>query len=385
MPYAASHVRVSDPQQAVTHLCHAVRSQLEVRPDISFLFVTAPLTDQLEGLAEQVRRETGTRHLLGCTAECIAGGGEEIEEGPAISLFSAVLPGAEITPFWTEFEQTPDGVFCYGVPEELSGELHSIFVLGDPYSSAIDALLDRLGTEYPGVPVLGGMASAAQEAGQNRLVLNDRCVDTGAVGLCISGGPRVRSIVSQGCRPIGTPFIVTKSQQNIVLELGGKPPLIQLQEVYKNLSDRDRELVRKGLNLGIVLDEYRDEFGRGDFLISNVMGADQDSGAIAIASFPRRGQTVQFHVRDAATADEDLRQLLTAELGRQPTKPRGALLFSCNGRGTRLFDAPHHDAGAIQELCGTIPLAGFFAAGELGPIGGTNHVHGFTASVALFD
>ena len=238
---------------------------------------------------------------------------------------------------------------------------------------------------FPGMPVLGGMASGGQEPGENRLFLNSEVVHTGAVGVIVHGDVRVRSVVSQGCRPIGSPFVVTAADRNVVQGLGGAPPLRRLQEMLPTLSERDQALVRRGLHLGLAMNEYQDAFGRGDFLIANVLGADADTGAIAVGNMVRTGQTVQFHVRDDQTADEDLRHLLQVGPGREQSKAQAALLFSCNGRGTRLFPEPHHDAGVIQELFGPLPLAGFFAQGELGPVGGRNYIHGYTASIALFE
>jgi small ligand-binding sensory domain FIST len=202
------------------------------------------------------------------------------------------------------------------------------------------------------------------------------------VAVLVSGEVRIRSIVSQGCRPIGRHYVVTKAEQNIILELAGQPPLAQLQELFPTLPPRDRELLNRGLHVGRVINEYQDRFSRGDFLVRNVIGADPNTGAIAIGDYVRPGQTVQFHLRDAQSADEDLRELLAAA---GQISSAGGLLFTCNGRGTRLFDAPDHDAALIHSALDDLPLAGFFAQGELGPIGGRNFIHGFTASLVLFE
>ena len=257
-------------------------------------------------------------------------------------------------------------------------------MLADPSSSAPHTVLDHFEAESPGVPVLGGMASGGHRAGENRLFHNSREVKHGAVGVTLRGGPRVRSVVSQGCRPIGKNYVVTRAEENVILALGGAPPMQRLRELFDTLSERDAELVRLGLHLGLVMNEYKETFERGDFLISNVMGADPASGSISIGSPVRAGQTVRFHVRDAETADEDSTSLLEADRAAAGSRAEAALLFSCNGRGTRLFPNPHHDASAIQKIDGPLPLAGFFAQGELGPIGGRNYLHGFTASIALF-
>jgi len=201
----------------------------------------------------------------------------------------------------------------------------------------------------------------------------------------IDGPVRIRHVVSQGCRPIGRPFIVTKAQDNVLLELGGRPAFDQLREVYQQLAPADQQLVQRGLHVGQVINEYQEQFDRGDFLVRNVQGIDSARGSIAIGDFVRVGQTVQFHIRDAATADEDLEALLSAAAEQSSGPTAGALVFTCNGRGTRLFPEPHHDAQAVARRWPGLPTAGFFAQGEIGPIGGKNFLHGFTASIALFE
>ena len=387
MPYAASYSREPDLDDAIASVCDDVLAQLGgAAPSLSFLFVSHAHSQSWVDLPNRVVQRTGTKVLLGCTGETVVGADQEIESGPALSLWSAVL-SADVTPFHAEFARTPDGIVCTGLPSdvELAGGRGAIFCFGEPYSSAPDSLIERFAMDYPGVPLLGGMASGGASRGDNRLFFGPRVIHTGAVGAIVHGDVRVRSVVSQGCRPVGTRFVVTGADRNVITELGGAPPLQRLQEMVPNLSARDQALVRRGLHVGIAMHEYGDHFQRGDFLIANVLGADGETGAVAIGNLVRVGQTIQFHVRDADTADEDLRHLLEADLAANPRRPGGALLFSCNGRGTRLFPQPNHDAMAIRQLAGAIPLAGFFAQGELGPVGGRNYIHGYTASIALFE
>jgi small ligand-binding sensory domain FIST len=388
MPYAASCSRTEDSRRALADVCRDVKSRLGgARPDLSFLFASREHAAAFDEIATGAQKQTESAHILGCTGESIAADGHELEEGPTLCLWSAVLPGAKLDAFHVEFEATPDGPICSGLPEPnpVESGAQAVFLLADPHTCAVDTLISRLADDLPGVPLIGGMASGGGGPGENRLLLDGQGRQEGGVGVILRDGPKVHSIVSQGCRPIGSTFIVTKVQDNVVLELGGKTALSRLEETYANLSEDDRHLIRRGLHLGLAMNEYQPTFSRGDFLISNVLGADRESGAIAVGNFVRAGQTVQFHIRDANTADEDLRQLLTTYRQAEVGVPRGALLFSCNGRGTKLFPKPDHDAGVIQELCGPIPLAGFFAQGELGPVGGRNYIHGFTASVALFE
>jgi len=255
----------------------------------------------------------------------------------------------------------------------------------DPFTFPAGKLLDHLNDHVAGALVAGGMASSGTAERGSRLFLDGRTLSRGAVGARLTGA-RVDLIVSQGCRPIGSPYTVTRAEGNVMQELGGRPPFQRLKELVTSLSQRDRQLLANGgLHVGRVIDEYRSEQRQGDFLIRAVIGADPDSGTIVVGDTIEVGQTVQFHVRDEESADEDLREALEREVttlaGREPT---GALLFTCNGRGSRLFQAPDHDAALVAKFFGEIPAAGFFCAGELGPVGGKNFLHGFTASIAIF-
>lgn len=382
---------VSESDEATTaarEACLAAREQLGRRPDLALAFVSSQYQEGLRGLGALIVELTGANCLLGCTCESLVANEREIEQKPAVAVWLASLPGVSVTPMHLEFQRTADGGTIVGWPDEVAREWEpgaAIFLLGDPYSFPTDVLLERLNDSRPGAPVVGGMASGASQPGENWLFLGDKDYQEGAVAVLVQGPVRIRSVVSQGCRPIGRPYVVTKVERNIILELGGKPPLLRLQEVVTSLSARERAQAQQGLHVGLVINEYQPEFGRGDFLVRNCLGADPGNGAIAIGDYPRVGQTVQFHMRDASTADEDLRELL-ADVNDPSDEPsRGALLFTCNGRGTRLFGTPDHDAGVLRAALGDVPVAGFFAQGELGPIGGRNFVHGFTASVALFD
>jgi small ligand-binding sensory domain FIST len=227
------------------------------------------------------------------------------------------------------------------------------------------------------------MASAGRSVGENIVLRNDRAYRSGMVGVSFSGPVSVQTVVSQGCRPIGRPMVITKSHDNVIEQLGGKPALDVLRQMVGELDDEDKRHLSNGLFLGRAISEYREAWGRGDFLVRNVIGVDEKSGAVGIADYVRPGQTVQFHARDAQTAGEDLTLML--ETQKSGPAPAGGLLFSCNGRGSRLFDQPSHDLSAANSHMPATPIAGFFAAGELGPVGGKNFVHGHTASFALFN
>lgn len=388
MPFAIGVSQQPNCRDAISECVSAIKRELGgAPPDLSFVFVTHHFEDDYASLPRQIQEKLKSKVLLGCSGEAVIANHREFENGPALCLWSAVLPQTEVVPFRIEFRETPDGAVCDGMPTDLNDHRDStraLFALGEPYSSLPSALIDLVAAELPGIPVIGGMASGGGP-GENRLFFGEDCLEQGSIGAILRGGPPIRTIVSQGCKPIGVPFLVTRSERNIVYALGGVPPLRKLEELFSNLPDRDKELAELGLFLGIAMNEYQERFERGDFLIANVLGADQKTGAVAIGNQVRTGQTVQFHLRDAATADEDLVQLLEREKSGQARSPAAGLLFSCNGRGTRMFPEPNHDAGAVQRLLGPLPVGGIFAQGELGPVGGHNYIHGFTASLALFD
>jgi small ligand-binding sensory domain FIST len=358
------------------------------RADLVLAFVSPHHAPEVEAIGAELRRALEPACLIGCTAEGLIGESREIEGKPALAVFAASLPGATLQSFHVTFETTAEGGTFAGLPLSRlkeNGDASAI-LLADPFAFPLDELLRAVNREAPGVPLLGGVASGAMFAGQNRLLLNDAVHDEGAVGVVLSGNVTVRHVVSQGCRPVGSHFVVTQAEQNVIQKLGGAPAVERLQEVFRQVAPGDRELLQRALHLGRAIDVTKRAFDRGDFLVRSVIGIDPQNGAIAINDHVRKGQTVQFLVRDPASASEDLRELLqgNAEYFRRHP-PRGGLLFSCNGRGTRMFGAPDHDATAVRSHVPAqdLPLAGFFAAGEVGPVGGQNFLHGFTASIGL--
>ncbi|HZQ84608.1 MAG TPA: FIST N-terminal domain-containing protein [Acidimicrobiales bacterium] len=362
---------------AVGEVAGAVLESVGAEPDLAVLFVTPPHAGALEDAARAVRSIVEPRALIGCAAESVIGDGREIEEGPAVSLWAGRV--GDLVP--VRLTARPGEPFAVeGWPHDIPFEPSALVLLADPFSFPVEVLYQWLDEHHPGLPVLGGNASAARGPGGNRLALDDRVTVDGAVGVLLGPGVGVASLVSQGCRPIGQPLVVTKAERNIVYELGGQPAYERLMEIARGgLSEDEVRMVNEGLFMGLVIDEHRLEFGPGDFLVRNVMGFDPENGAIAVNDLVTIGTTAQFHVRDAVTADEELRRLLA---GREAD---AALVFTCNGRGKRLFRTAHHDAALVDEALDGAPAAGLFCQGEFGPVGGRNFVHGFTASIALLN
>ncbi|MDX2132847.1 MAG: FIST N-terminal domain-containing protein [Planctomycetota bacterium] len=378
--------------------------------DLALVFISRDLVPQAEAITAGVRSRLRPGVLLGVTAAGVIGGGTELEESSGVSILAARLPGATLTPFRTDDligDDEPDAareriVTTLGAADDLRG----VLLFADPFSVPLVRLLPAMTEALKGCgnpPILGGLASAANDPGGNAMAIDARVESRGGVGVAIRGPVRIDAMVSQGCRPFGPTFVVTKARRNIIFELGGKPALQVVSDVIGELSEDERAGLKAGLFVGRVVNEFKQHFGRGDFLIRNVLGVDQNHGAVALADQVHVGQTVRLHMRDARTAHEDLALLLDAQKLHAP--PAGVLLVTCTGRGRRLFETPNHDAGAIvraflphpggesrarvgfdisaPEHAGP-PLAGFFAAGEIGPIDQGAFLHGHTACAALF-
>jgi small ligand-binding sensory domain FIST len=352
--------------------------------DLVLLFVSPQHEDVQRAIIDVATERVGGATVLGCSSGGVIGSGREIEDAPAVAAWAASLPGIGVQPFRLTFQREGDHAIVEGLEDLPSAEEQPVvLMLADPFSFPADVLLDHLNESAAGVPIVGGMASGGLEAGRNSLYFNDEILRDGAVGAILTG-PGMRTIVSQGCRPVGKTYAVTRAEENVLFELGGEPAMARIEELYAESSERDQLLIRRGLHVGSAITETKAELGRGDFLVRNVVGVDRASGAIAISDRLEIGRTVQFQVRDAGSAREDLRLVLQRERVAGSGAVAGALLFSCNGRGQALFGEPDHDVRAVRRAFGDVPVAGFFAAGEIGPVCGKNFLHGFTASILLF-
>lgn len=354
--------------------------------DLCILFGSAHFESEIEKVVEALSQELRPRAFLGASGEAVIADGLEYEHQPALVLWAARMPRVQLASFhFSDGEELERASGDAELREHLGPPRDSnvqFLLAGDPFSFGkhIVGFLDRLASAYPDRPALGGFASAAEKAGENFLVFDGEVLRHGLTGVAMWGDVSLESVVSQGCRPIGRHFVITKAEQNLIHKLGGRPAVEVLTEVLNACSAHDRELVkRRGLLVGRVINEYQANFGRGDFLIRNPMGIDSNTGALAVDEYVRPGQTIQLHVRDSESADEDLRTLLSP----RRDGVAGALVFSCNGRGTRLFADRNHDARMVSEAVAAAPSAGMFCAGEIGPVGTRNYLHGHTAAIGI--
>ncbi len=389
MRFAAAITNLNEPQKAAQALLLETARQLGGLPcHAAFLFVSILYRAAWEPILRLIWEGLGQPLLLGCTAGGVLGGDQELESTPAMSLAAAHLPDVKLHPFTVSLkeqeEQRDTGFWIekLGAPpdEDPIGILFP-----EPFSCNPMALVACLHTAYPKMPLVGGLASGAQTTGENALFLNNRVLLEGTVGVVLTGDIALQTVVSQGCRPIGRPYIVTKAQENIILELAGTPATEALRKLFEGLSEKDRALAQRALLLGVVMNEQKETFKRGDFLIRNLIGLDPNAGAMVIGDRIQVGQTVQFQLRDGDASREDLKALLAEQSETLRGSPlAGGLLFSCLGRGRDLYGEPHHDIRTIRAAVGEIPIAGFFCNGEIGPVGKQNFIHGFTSSLGLF-
>lgn len=357
------------------------------RPDLLVAFVSSHFADEYDRVPALVRGATGGGLLLGCSAGGVIGGGSEVESAPAFSLTAAVLPGVDVAPIYVDEQTIPDRDDRAGWDALLRcapDDAPSVVLLPDPFSMPVERLLQGLDARFPDSRKVGGLASGARRPGGNRLYLGPSSYAAGAVGVALRGNIVVDSVVAQGCRPIGDPMFVTGCRDNLLTALDGRPPLDVLRDLFTRLPAADREVFRHSLFLGTVMNDGRDSYGHGEFLVRNLVGVSEEPRGLVVGATLHENQVVQFHLRDRRTSADDLETMLrryAAETKGRP--PAGSLLFSCLGRGVHLYGAPGHDSGTFRRHVGEVPLGGFFCNGEIGPVQGRTFLHGYTSAFAM--
>jgi small ligand-binding sensory domain FIST len=384
MRWASAASSSAEPQDAAIEVAESLAASLGEGPiDLVLFFYTAPFVPGTEAMATTLKRRLAPGCLAGVSGISVVGAAREFEDGPALTAIAARMPGVEVKPFvmvssaWGEAIDDPLE-FARHTPGADRAEL--VLLFGDPFSLNTGQVLAAFNRFAPGVRVVGGMASAAARPYANTLVLNDWVANEGGIGIALRGALRVDVVVSQGCRPIGPPLRVTRVERHMILELDGQPALERAEQVLRDLPESERECLKGGLYVGIPA--RGGASGRGDYLVRNLLGADRDRGVLAVADLVAENERVRLHVRDAGTALEDLELLLAPQ--EFDSRAEGALLFSCNGRGKAFFGRPDRDITTLQTaLRGPVATTGFFCAGEFGPVGERNFLHGHTASIAI--
>lgn len=378
-------------ESAIENVCSEIEAKFAGQsPDFALLFISSPHIFQQRGQLSQfltrLIERLGTDTVIGCSGSGVIGDGKEYEQEAAVSLFAASVPNAKIRSFYcNEIDRRrwkAAGEFAENLPLE-NDEHAPVFLLSDPFTFNIEDFLLESQKAFPETKIIGGLASGPGAPGLNVLFHGPDVKNNGAVGFQVEGDFDFRCVVSQGCRPIGRPGIITKGKGNVISSIRGRSPLEELEQLITESSEDEKELIQKSLLIGRVIDEHKHEFQRGDFLVRPIMKVSE--AGMAIGDVIKTGQTVQFHARDAATAKEDLEQMLSELRDSESfAKAQGALLFACNGRGENLFGKPHHDSQEIQRILGDLAIGGFFCGGEIGPIGHKHFLHGFTSVIGVF-
>ena len=388
MRWTSALSRRTETDLAIDEVTDAVRAGLGQAPDLVFLFASGHHQPGFDGLAARVRERLGGATVVGCSASGVIGDGAEVEFQPALGLLAASLPGALVEAWHLEAGDLGPGTAhserCARLAATTDGGAQFV-ILADPFSFPAEHLLRSLESGFGRTVIAGGLASGGQAPGEMALFLDDTTFRAGALVLALGGDVEMHTAVAQGCRPIGEPMFLTAHQGNLIQGLDGRPPLEVLNAIFEHADSRDRELMQHSLFIGITMREDGTEYRQGDFLIRNLLGADQESGAVQVAADLHPNQVVQFHLRDARTSAEDLDRVL--ERAREQhggATPEGALLFSCTGRGEGLYGEPDHDSAAFERQMGPVPLGGFFCNGEIGPVQGRTYLHGYTSAFALF-
>lgn len=389
MKWATAVSDATDLGAALDELQLTLREALDGPADLALVFVTWHHRHAFDTLGRTLREAFGNPIVIGCSAAGVLGGGREVEGRRGITVCLAQLPGVRLTPFHLESESAlpnldaAPGAWSRAVGVTPSPDTCFLLLVDGGTFDPQDLLLG-LDFAFPGAPKVGGLASAIPS---NVLFWDERTLERGALGLALQGNICLDPIVAQGCRPLADPMTITQCQRHLLEGVDGRPPVEVLADLYEGLSVRDRSLLQSALHLGIATHSLQGD-EEEEYLIRNVMGADPERGALAVAANLRIGQRVQFQVRDAETAEEELRALLlaytaaTAERASAPSS--GALLFACTGRGARFFGEPDFESRRFGESQPGVPLGGFFCGGEVGPLGGETRLYGYTSAFAVF-
>lgn len=355
---------------------------------VGFLFVSNQYVPFLQEISDLIRIHATCPLLLGCSSHTLIANHCEYENLPGLVLALHHFPDARLKAFHFPAKTLENAhgrnywANATGIkPKDSKGWL----LFADPFHLKTDSWIHHWNEAYESVPILGGLANSSVGESKSVLILNNHIYEEGCVALSVGGGIRLASVLSQSCSPIGEPWVVTEAKGHFINKLANQPALKLLQETYDQLPQELQANANGNIFIGLAADEYYELRGHGDFLIRSLLGANPHTGALAVATLPRIGQTVQFQLRSAHTATQDFEEILTrARIELDRTTVFGGCLCDCTSRGSHLFGNPNHDAALIEKHFGRIGLSGFFCNGEFGPIGKKHYVHGYSASLALF-
>ena len=352
------------------------------RADLALVFVTGDAHTRAHEALHAVRRVTGAPVVLGCSGTGILTERREVEGEMAVAVLAVRCERLVATPFSFEHQ---------GERRDLGAELAQrigstvaeggcALVLPDAMGCNPPALLTQLHDALGFVPVLGAVAAGAPMFE----LYNTDAMEGALIGVALSGLTPLIG-VTQGCTPIGEPYVITHAEGNVIQRIGSRLALEMLTKAIRANPDTEARIRQAGVFAGLAMDPAKSPLERGDFLVRNLVGADRASGALAVAERVRIGQTLQFQIRDAQASRQDLLEMLDELAERlDGRRPVFGCYFDCAGRGRGLFGVPDHDVTVIRERLGEFPLVGFFGNGEFAPIGRRNFFHNYTGALVVF-
>jgi len=376
-------------ESAIQQWAEKLRGSLSApKVSLGLVFISPRLFPHAGQILEILRVHAQIPLLAGCSSTSLIANSEEVEQNAGIAVGLYSLPGAKLDSFYftqANVDESNGPAYWHHETGLDPSKTNGWLAFGDPFNLDSDTWLRQWNEAFAPLAVVGGLATGDFGSNTTQVYLNGEVYTEGLVAISIGGEVEVASVISQGCTPIGETWTITKAEENLIYEIGNRPAYEILIETFGQLTPEEQKKCQGNLFVGLVVNEYLEEFHRGDFLIRNLIGVDPNQGVIAVGAFPRAGQTMQFQRRDATAANEDMLALLNrAHEKLRDATVYGGCLCSCNGRGSGLFGYPNHDAGMIQRRLGPFALSGFFCNGEIGPVGDKNFLHGYTASLALF-
>ncbi|MBP8301930.1 MAG: FIST C-terminal domain-containing protein [Planctomycetes bacterium] len=370
----------ADLEAACRSVASAIRQGLGPGPiDLAIVFASPRYGAGIDRLPVLLHELLSARTQIGCTGAALIGDGHLLANRHGITVLAGRLPGVELHAMAIANGDLPDPDAPPSAWRSLlpihHEDVRGMLVLTEPFHGDATALLAGLDYGWPNAPKVGGVASGSNHPDGNVVFVGRTVHRTGAVLLAMAGDVTLQAVMSQGCRPIGRSGRITKAERNRLVAIDDSPARMFVEEQLMALADQDLDLAeRSPLFLGIDVNPFAaTATARSNYLVRNILGIDPDSGNVLVSDHLAVGRRIQLHLRDAATSQHDLHTRLAAT---HPHTAQAALLFRCLGR-----EGADHDTFAA--LANGVPLVGFHCNGEIGPVGGSTHLQGYTAAFGL--
>ena len=337
--------------------------------NLGFLYANDVFSGQLDEVLDVLRERTGVQQWIGTVGVGVCAAGKEYFDEPAMAMMLGKFPADsfEVLPTIRGPEGLPSGPFlANGAPANFA------IIHADPRNGQIATLVSAISKKVESGFAVGGLTSSRRGYFQ----IANLVTSGGVSGVLFTSDVVVSTRLTQGCSPVGPRHTITECQQNVIVTLDGRPAFDVLSEdVGKRLAGSPQRLGGRIFAGFPVSGSDRD-----DYLVRNLVGVDPESKLVAIAESLREGMPMMFCRRDAASAVEDMVRMLESMKEGLFTRPRGAVYYSCLGRGRNLFGPNSEELTLVRESLGDVPLVGFFCNGEISH----NRLYGYTGVLTLF-